>query len=394
MRFAFVPAACGLAAAVLLVSSPHLSASDQRPTDRAADQATAERIEALVRDLGSDQFGVRERASRDLVEMGIVTRAALERAVTSPDAEVRVRAREILTTVSETDFQERLEAFSADYDGRQHRTLPAWDQFSAQFGASRLARELFVEMQRAEPDLLAAMAAGPQPATEGLAKRAQDMIDGTSEVNLGLGTVASFLFVATSEGVKVNEHGAIQLLPYVVQLTYQRHNKSPLWSPLLKKLVGRWLVKDTTSATAFTNLLMASQLELKPESLTVAGRILSSDAMQPNARQVALMAIGRWGDRSHVGLIEKSLDDAARCELGGQPTQIPGKPQGEVQIRDLALAVLLHLTDQDPRDYGSSTSNAQVPLGFPLRTLSFPDDAARAVAHKKWAAWRAAHPDS
>jgi hypothetical protein len=393
MRFASVPAACGLAAAVLAVPFPHVLASDQRAPERASQPAASERIETLIRELGSDQFAGRERASRELVELGIVTREALQRAATSPDAEVRNRARAILATVSETDFRERLEAFSADYDGRQHRSLPGWDQFSSLFGGSRLARELFVEMQRAEPELLEAVAASPQAATDALASRSQAMLDGHSDVNLGLGTVASLLFAATGPEVKLNEHSSMQLLPYVVQLTYQRHNKSPMWSPLLKKLVGRWLVKDTAPATAFQNLLMAAQLELKPESLTVAGRILSAEVAQSNARQIALVVMGRYGDRSHVSLVERLLGDTSRCEIGVSGGPDP-KQARQMQVRDLALAVLIHLTDQELGDYGTATPQAYGPVGFPLRALSFPDDAARDAAHKKWVAWRTTHPDA
>src|SRR6266702_7953238 len=119
----------GLAAALLVFSSQQSLATDVRPSE--------DRIAGLVRDLGAGSFIVRQRATRELTDLGIVARDALQAACHDPDAEVRVRARTILATVSESDFRIRLEAFAADYDGRQKVTLPGWEVFEASFGPSR-----------------------------------------------------------------------------------------------------------------------------------------------------------------------------------------------------------------------------------------------------------------
>jgi hypothetical protein len=58
-----------------------------------ADPATAERIAALVRDLGHDAADVREAATLALVELGMAALEPLREAVRSPDLEVAARAR-------------------------------------------------------------------------------------------------------------------------------------------------------------------------------------------------------------------------------------------------------------------------------------------------------------
>ncbi len=133
--------------------------------------ASDQRVAVLVRDLGAPEFSAREEASRELLDLGIVAHDALLRATQSDDAEVRVRARRILVRVLESDFQDRLEAFAAHYEDAGEQSLPAWDLFSADYGTSRLARELFVEMQRAEPEMLAALAEGPKAAADALNRR-------------------------------------------------------------------------------------------------------------------------------------------------------------------------------------------------------------------------------
>jgi hypothetical protein len=375
----------GLAAALACSAGGRAVASGQQPSP--------ERIDALVRELGSDTFAVRERATRELIGLGIVTRDALSRAAKDSDAEVRVRARAVLETVTESDFQERLDAFSADYDGSHRVTLPAWEQFSEQFGSSRLARELFVEMQRAEGELLAAMAAGTKQASQALSKRARDVLEGQREVHLQLGTLATFLFVASAEGVTVDHDGAGQLLPYVVQLTYQRNSKSAFWPVVLKRMVGRWLAKDATPETAAQNLMLAAHLELRSEALSVAARILASDdklLTQINSRMVAVLVVARFGDKSHVAMLEKLLDDASPSPA--RPENVPGKVQ--MQIRDIVLAVLVQLTDQELREYGEVAEHPYGAMGFQTPAFTFASDEARGAALAKWAAWRGQHPDS
>jgi hypothetical protein len=374
----------GLVAAAVISTAPPAAASGQ--------PASPERIAGLVRDLGSEKFATREKATRQLIELGIVTRDALERATLGGDAEVRVRARAVLDIVSESDFQQRLREFSADYDGRQHRTLPGWQQFSGRFGASRLARELFVEMQQAEPEMLAALAAGAKGGAAALGERAHAILDGQSETNLSLGTLASFLFVGSAEGVAVDEQSA-QLFPYILQLTFQRNNKSEFWPALLKKLIGNWIAKDANPQTANQNLMWAAQLELRPEALAVATRMLSSDTKQPNQlnlRLVAILVVGNFGDKSHVAVLEKLLGDASPSPA--RPDNLPATAQ--LQIRDIVLAELVQLTEQDLRQYGEVAEHPYGAMGFQTPTFAFANDEARQAAIKKWMEWRAKHPNS
>ncbi|MEX0679656.1 MAG: hypothetical protein WD063_21480 [Pirellulales bacterium] len=385
------------AAAIFLADCPTAAGHQPMPPERirpdgiAALRMGPTQIDALVRDLGSDEFVTREKASRRLIELGIVTREALERAAGGPDAEVRARARAILVQVCQSDFRHRLEAFSADYDGSHKQSLPAWDQFSSQFGASRLARQMFVDMQRAEPELLEALAQGVKTAGEVLAERSQQILSGNGEELSSLGTLASLLFVASVEGVAVDELGSMNLYPYAVRATYQQTSKSPLWPGVLKKIAGRWITKDNTPAVVNQNLIFAAQLELKDEALAVAARVLSSDDSLANSRQIAILLLGRFGDKSHRATLEKLLTDATSC--GMVPTDKPPH-QVELQIRDVALAVLLQMTEQDLRQYGLPSAQPWGPTFFQVGTLWFANPQAREAALAKWAKWRAEHPDS
>src|SRR5882724_11839116 len=186
----------GLATSLLAVGLSAAGASDAR--------SSSDQIARLVRQLGSESFIQRQQATRELTALGVATREALLEASNDPDAEVRARARTVLATVSESDFRNRLAAFSADYDGSQKQTLPGWEQFAAAFGTNHAARQLFIEMQRAEPELLEAYSQNPKAASEALDARCRALLESlmrthTSETMLSLGTTASLLLVASAE---------------------------------------------------------------------------------------------------------------------------------------------------------------------------------------------------
>src|SRR5688500_14145759 len=82
----------GLGLAVLGWTVPVLAADEHRPS---AD-TDVERITALVKRLGSDEFSSRESATEQLTKIGLPAFKPLEEAVESPDREVRYRAARIL----------------------------------------------------------------------------------------------------------------------------------------------------------------------------------------------------------------------------------------------------------------------------------------------------------
>jgi len=357
--------------------------------------ASANAIPRLINELGDSSFAVRERATRELLEIGMAARDALADAAKAPDPEVRMRARSVLTAVSSADFRARLEAFSSDYDGHQNRSLPGWEQFSAQFGNGRAARQPFVEMQRAEPELLEAFAKGGKAANEAIATRCQSLsqhaMQNQREAQVPIGTIATMLLVGSSEGIVIDEQVGAQLFTWMLyQQAFQKNATSGPWSPMLKQLLGRWVVKDVSATATVNNLMFAASYELKPEALQLAQRVLSNENNHSTVRQYAILLIGRFGGREHLPLVEKLLHETTSCgmfQVGTPPQQV------DLQIRDIALAVAVHLSGQNLRDYNYQSVQPNPTTLFQVTTLVFPDPAKRDEALNKWAHWRAARPE-
>lgn len=392
------PRAFGMVAALAATSLSFRSLTAGNPLGDAATAtppaATAAEIQRLVAELGSDSFATRQRATRELTQQGIAAREALEQAGRDGDAEVRVRARAILATVTEADFLVRLEAFAADYDGSGKQTLPGWQAFAQQFGSTRAARQIFVEMQRAEPELLEAFGKGDKSVGDVLNERCQAISQaathGQREDSMSIGTVATLLLVGASDDITVEEQPGVQLFSWMIyQPAFQRNARVGPYAVMLKKLLGRWVMKDSTATVQ--NLLFAATYELKPEAVQLASRVLTAEPhQQATARQYAMLVVGRFGDKQHVPMLEKLFSDAT--SLGTVQSSVPTK-QVELQVRDIALAAALHITKQNLRDYGYVAVQPNATLLFQVTTLYFNEPALRDAALKKWAQWRVEHPE-
>jgi hypothetical protein len=250
-------------------------------------------------------------------------------------------------------------------------------------------------MQRAEPELLEAVPKGGKPASDLLELRchalSQHMMTNPNREGLiSLGTVASLLFVGSSDGVDVDEQTAMQFYGWIYQPVFQRNTRAGTWSPVLKKLLGTWIVRDGSAAATFQNLMLAATFELKSEGLSVAIKALANETGPSPIRQYAILSVGRFGGKENLPLVEKCLSDSTNCNVlqaNNPPRQI------EIQIRDVALAVLVHLTGQHLRDYGYLQAQPNPQTLFQVGTLAFKDASAREAALKKWGQWRAEHPD-
>lgn len=345
----------------------------------------------LVRQLGAPTFAARQRASRQLRAMGIDAKEALAAAVNDPDAELRSRARTILADVIDADFRARLEAFSADYDGSRHHTLPGWERFQDLFGDSHRARQFFVEIARAEPQLTEVYAADGNLAAETIKARCDVIFaDFTrtlgQEENLTLGTMAALLLVGSREDVALEERIAAQLYTWMLyQPVFSDSVRSGPWSAMMKKLLGMWIVKDAGTGATLQNLIFAASYDLAPQGLALATKVLRNEPASAQLRQFALLAIGRFGDQENLPLVEKYLGDSNTCgtiQLSTPPRQV------DIQLRDVALAVAVHLAGQDVDGYGAATVQSSPYTYFKVPTLAFADAAKRDAALRRWAEFR------
>lgn len=346
----------------------------------------------LVEQLGSDSFRDRQRAERELSAMGLPAKNALLQGLTSRDAEVKDRCRRLLVVVLEQDYQARVDAFAADTQGLVDHHLPGWERFRNLAGATPSARQLFVDMQRSESKLLESAAADPDAASEMLLQRCEELQQFTSRQldsdgrSLSLGSIAAAFFVGSDVRVPVNDRIASFLYNFSYQPVLQTGIRGRGQGECLKRILGAWVERTASSNHAYQGMVLSIQYELR-EGLLPATAMLKQVGGPAHFVQFAIVVVGKFGGKEHLPLLEAMLENKSALV-----TQNVGGQQLSCEVRDVALATLVHLTKQDHKDYGFTHLQKNSQMLFNANTVGFPNAEARKEALRKWNAWSAEHP--
>jgi hypothetical protein len=328
-------------------------------------------------------------------------REPLRAVADGPDPETRAAARRLVALIDQSEFHRRLEAFAADNDGRQGLTLPGWDQFQKLVGGDPPARALFVEMQRQEGALLSAMFGGSKRAsTDLLESRLVRLVQWQNIVSNrasapSLGSSAALLFLGSVGEVQVSDNAAalIEVLlqrPPILE-TLRTDNRQDA----VRRLAVAWLIhcpaKNEEVLRQRLSIISGMGLEeALPLPLAIVGGEQPYNRVHSNTRALAALLVGQLGRAEHIDRLEPLLDDVANCNPFQQ--QLPGQPT--VQVRDVALVVMLQLTGQRPADYGYINARLQPPKIYQLQTLFRENDQQRTEAIAKWRQWRAAQKNA
>jgi hypothetical protein len=341
---------------------------------------------SLVEQLGGEEFSVRERATTRLIEMGLAAKQAVEAGRTHPDREIRYRCERIFQIVGELDFQRRLTAFtSGRSDGLD---LPAWRRFRERYGDDGETRSLFVEMQKAESELLQAVENGPQ----GVARVAETRTTQLQHLQrrageaTSLGSVAALLFAAVGDEVNLGLQPSFALVNLCSQPSFIQGMSDPAKNKVLRKMLSQWIMQSE-GAVAQQSMFLAMRHDMK-EGLIPATRILRNPGEQPFVRQTALMTVAKLGDASHVDLLESALDDATRIS-----SHRIDNVQYETQLRDVALAAVLLLKKQDPKTFGFERIQFNESNVFNYGTVGFENEDKRKLAFDKYREFKAHEND-
>jgi hypothetical protein len=357
-----------------------------------ADDAVRRQAARLLAQLGDPSFQTREQATRELAALGPAARPVLESGLKHPDAEVRNRCQRVLAVIVKAEYQARLEAFAADAEDRLRIDLPGWKRFREMIGDDPLARSLFVDMHRTEPELLHTLEANLEAAASLLNVRCQELyqgmygIGGTARRGLGAGAVAALLFCSADPNVKAGDQ-AVQYLGqnFIYQPAFRSAATDGPKAEAFRKLLAAWIENASESAHQYYAVRAALVFNLS-QGIKPALGLLDQPALQqppsPSApwRVEALLCVGRYGDKSHLDKLSKALRDEAAVY-----TQRIDDKLLVVQVRDVALAVSVHLAGHDLKEFGFTRVETHAQRLFAPESLSFDNDEQRTAALKKWA---------
>jgi hypothetical protein len=362
---------------------------------RAADEPpTLEKMTRLVEQLGDDSFRTRERAYHELLEIGLPARRALVRGLRSPDLEIRLRASRLLRQVADEEFEGRLAAFIADVNGTREHDLPAWKRYRESIGNTRMARTLFVNMIREEMPLLQAFESGRK--LEQLFSQRVKSLQPYSSFNASGPRVASsqslatMLFLVAQPELTVDQITHQQMFSLLQNTGTQNMVKGSPYRDVLLGMLDAWvrtLDKQLSNAQKIT-----LNYDMKDVGFEIATKHLSDNSISPQILQYAIMGIARFGTAKDIDLLVPQLQNAAVCGNWSNP-QIK-KGVIKIQVRDVALVMMLEMTGQNHQEYGFTLLKRNPTTVFDGYTCGFVDETQRDKALLMWNKWYNEHREN
>lgn len=375
-----------------------LPASEVSGAEGQAIKSDAATIKQLIEGLGADEFSAREAATEQLSRIGLPAFKAVEEAVHHSDREVRYRAERILARIRQLDLQRRLDAFLRGAEATDDYSLPGWSRFKKIYGDDSHSRAVFVDLTKADAELLQALETNPKTAAEATSTRvvqyqqlaALQQVPGQSALQLSFGQVAALLFIAGEDDVTLSQSAAQAIFNLCNQQSMAEAVTNGARREIPRQMLANVILKSEDWAS-YQAMLLAKKFNMK-EGLVPAERILKGNR-QPHMAYYALATIAAMGSSDeHLPLVEKLLSDQNVVTQMHEKDKVIYK----IEVRDAALATALFLTKQDLKTYfpvreGQTIGDPQQVLTNP-RIIGFADEAKRAETFKKWTEYRAKNP--
>jgi hypothetical protein len=411
---------CLLMVVVLLFAASARSAEQEKTPPEIENLA-----KEFVRKLGNPKFQEREAAYRELANLGLDARQAIEEGLKNPDLEIRIRCEALYPLIRVLDLKRRVEVFASDQEGRGENTLPLGATYEKICGKDENARKFFIELCLNNLQLFDDAAADPQKMGEAYFDLSNEIQyrDDTSPappdapVDVGDDTlyvtkIAAMLLIGADETIGPIIAEANRTQPNrdngqpLARLIWQ----TPFRSALIdvnkgrdfRKLLFAWAKRCNDGGTAIYVVLDTLQQLIKteganlqddPDTLEFVVDVAGSAADNSGVNSgVAMMVMADLVKKDQIPFIEKKFFKDER-KLSDVDFQFNDQTKAKVEIRvcDYALWICLKLSGQSFQDYGFDILDPRRELNA-YSFAGFTKDETRKTAFQKYAEWRNANP--
>lgn len=365
-------------------------------------ESEARSNELLVSDLGAQEYAVREEAEAEILQRGADILPLLNDARRSPDLEVRLRAATLYQQLSRSIRRENFERFLAMDENVQ---LMGWEQFKKRHGDGLPTRKLYVEMLKSEWDTIATLETQPQLIDYLLFQRANKLREemyGPRQSQVTEGSAAAIMHATSFEEIRITPTTMEQMKLLVATPQLTESLQDPERSAPLLSVFDRWL-ETNLEAGRFTDEMRFIVLSTCLREGISSGKIVAKQMLEQraspayqngfgqfgaiNANQqmmYAILAIAKLGGKEDIDQLKEYLDDKTEVSLHS----VQGD-QFKTQLRDVALVGVLHLSGEDPKDYGFPRITNDPNFLYSIRSIGFTAEEQRDNAFRKWAQYEA-----
>jgi len=196
-------------------------------------------------------------------------------------------------------------------------------------------------------------------------------------------TMATLLLIGSDKAVGQNSLGMSQLYSLLNQQPVQQAITGGKHTSVLVKLLEEWVTSGTSTVSHY-GMMLALKYDLQKAALQQAKKIISQRTTSSSMLQYAIIAIGKYGGEEHMPLLKSLLENKTVCHTWSNRAL---KKDGsiKIEVRDVALVILLRLLGKDPAQYGFKLLRESPDTLYYVYTFGFIEDKERDAAHAKWA---------
>jgi hypothetical protein len=361
------------------------------PTSRKSTDAQHSELqfETLVNMLTAEEFSRRQQASLELLELGEKAIPQLLDAIQSENPELQDRATVLVRLIRERLFRSKLIA-AADHQPATAAALPEWQRFSSIVGTSSDDIQLFLKLQRTEPQLFTAALFEPSGLSAVLERRCAELAaayNGQPDQAFPETSYMGVLLLGSNPSVRLRGATSSSISSALADPRLIKASTDGPSDDVLRKLLGEWILRPGIATER--PLLFAMETH-HPAGKVLAERIIRSHSRRPEMLW-ALLTMAALGSDEDLPLLEAELanetvlwpprgvaggpQDAAVPPNNAAPKKQPDENHSQsrgyrVQTRDAALAVAIHLRKKRPEDFGFRVRRSDVTV-FARESLGF-----------------------
>jgi hypothetical protein len=280
-------------------SSPAVALSDKQIAD-------------LINQLGDKSFEVREAATVKLQQSGEAAIPALREAVKSKDREIRLRAERLLTAVEEQLRKTVIAKFLRETNPDLDYGMKGWKFVAKNVGASRKAKELFLQVYQSHPKLIAALEESVQATMAEVGNVAgQVSANIVAGVEPSVGDAAALLLAMYLPDVQSSAPVQDAIRWATFSGAFKRQMLIETGTTPGRRIFGHWLtvVNEPNSSRA----LLIGREAMIPESV-ILGRKMLAGPIDDGDSEIAISMLMLFGDKSDIPLLEGLLKDETEME--------------------------------------------------------------------------------
>lgn len=350
--------------------------------------------ECLVNELGSDSYHKRRSADEKLRHrlatdsLRSQTTDALRAGLKHPSLEIRLASDRLLRHHQAESFAAQVEKLLNPRVAPDSIRLAGWKRYSETAGTDHAARSLFAKLASSHGQALRAL---DRDATAELLNR-------FNPYQVARDDLVTWALVLM---IEPNDVKTPQSITYRTAMALSNSALGPKTSGriediVLRRMIDHWIGRNRSDVSARDRLRIAMRFSCHRRARELHDEVFADSDASPSSQVIAMLCAAVLESRHQEsdgieqrGLERLGLDSVLRDRLDDRRTahvwQLIASRQTKIrtQVRDVALALLLHRQGIDPRQVGFEELQADPVMLFRDHSLGFADEVQRTLAHAR-----------